>query len=50
MKKDDVEIIGCGVPSSEIEKSIQKNTDEILNACKEIVDETLIILKLYECL
>lgn len=41
MKKDDVEITGCGVPCSEIEKSIQKNTDEILNACKRIADEAL---------
>lgn len=43
MKKDDVEITGCGVPCSEIEKSIQKNTDEILNACKRIVDEALVL-------
>lgn len=43
MKKDDIEITGCGAPCSEIEKSIQKNTDEILNACKGIVDEALVL-------
>ncbi len=45
MKKDDVEIIGCGVPISEIEKSVQKNTDKILNAFKGIVDEALVLKK-----
>lgn len=45
MKKDDVEITGCGVPISEIEKSVQKNTDKILNAFKGIVDEALVLKK-----